>query len=271
MSEGIHYCGTAKKNHKGFFLAMLEKSMKEWPGGSNLVMKSTTRVPGDRPLMSIRFEYISQKVLGFIATEGSGSTVPDVPYLSHYPDNYSNVFIFPVLHLHLLGRYFSAYNETENHNRMQQYDIALDKYWVTQSGYFRLANTVALVTGITYLMLLLCHGVPDQSKDKKIPMRKYNYRTVYECFNITFLVDSGTLDLSSLPITIDDSPRPSKIFWYNSVPLPSAIYVTSGNSVSAFTTTSGQPQLFEPNSDDHDAHHTIMSDNYFHGRKKREY
>ena len=125
--------------------------------------------------------------------------------------------------------------------------------------------------GIIYLKLLLCHGVPDQSKDKKIPMRKYNYGTVYDCFNNNFLVDYSTLDLTPTPIPIDDSPRPNKISWYNSVPLPADIYVTSGNSVSAFTTPSGHPKRFEPDSDDHDANHTIMSENYFHVRKKRGY
>ena len=43
-------------------------------------MKSAPRVPSDRPLMSIRYKYISQKVLGFIAAEGGGSTEPIVPY-----------------------------------------------------------------------------------------------------------------------------------------------------------------------------------------------
>ena len=32
---------------------------------------------------------------------------------------------------------------------MRHYDIALEEYWVTQSGYFRLATTVALGMGIT--------------------------------------------------------------------------------------------------------------------------
>ena len=42
---------------------------------------------------------------------------------------------------------------------MHQYEIALDKYWVTQSGYFRLVTTVVLGMGITYGKLYLCHGL----------------------------------------------------------------------------------------------------------------
>ena len=37
--------------------------------------------------------------------------------------------------------------------------MLLDKYRVTQSGYFRLATTVALGMGITDGKLLYCHGV----------------------------------------------------------------------------------------------------------------
>ena len=101
-------------------------------------MKSTPRVPGDIPLMAIGYKYIYQKVLEFIAR--GGGTVPGVPYLSRYPDDYSNVSILPVLRPHLLGGYFSANNTIDNHDRMRQSGIALEKYWVTQSGNFILAN-----------------------------------------------------------------------------------------------------------------------------------
>ena len=89
------------------------------------------------------------KVLGFIATEGAGSTEPGDPYLSRFPHIYSNVSVFPVVHTHLPGKYFNACNAIYNHNRIRQSDISLEKYWVTQSGYFRLATTVALSMGIT--------------------------------------------------------------------------------------------------------------------------
>ena len=71
----------------------------------------------------------------------------------------------------------------DNHNRMRQSDTALDKYWVTQSSYFRLATTVELGMGITDVKLLYCHGVAEGNKDKKISTLEYNNRTVYYCFN----------------------------------------------------------------------------------------
>ena len=70
-------------------------------------------------------------VLGFILTEGAGSTEPGDPYLSCFPDIYSDVSVRPIVIPHLLGRYFNACNAIENQKRIRNYDIALDKYWVT--------------------------------------------------------------------------------------------------------------------------------------------
>ena len=56
MAEGVDYCRTEKTRHKGFCLATLERLIKEWPGGSYLVMKINPRVPGDIPLMNIGYK-----------------------------------------------------------------------------------------------------------------------------------------------------------------------------------------------------------------------
>ena len=93
-------------------------------------MKSATRVIGDIKYMTIGYNYISHKVLGFIAMEGGGSTEPGVPYLSSYPDNYSNVSICTVIFPNMIVRYFSACNAIENHNRIHNCELAIAKYWV---------------------------------------------------------------------------------------------------------------------------------------------
>ena len=169
-----------KTSHKGFCLATLENLMKYWPGGSYLVLKINIRAPGDRPLMAIGYDYNYRRVLGFIATEGAESTEPGDPYLSCFPDIYSNVSVTPVVCPRLLGRHFNEFNAIENHNMMQKSDLALNKYWITQSGYFRLATTVALGMGITYGKLLYCHGVSEGNVDRKISTLEYNNRTLYD-------------------------------------------------------------------------------------------
>ena len=46
-AAGVDYCGPVKTSHKVFCLTTLEKLIKDWPGGSYLVMKSTPRFPGE--------------------------------------------------------------------------------------------------------------------------------------------------------------------------------------------------------------------------------
>ena len=110
MDAGVDYCGPAKTIHKDFCLATLENLTKYWPGGSYLVMESTTRFTGGRPLLATGYKYNSRKILRSIDTEGAGSNEPGDPYLSRFPDIYSNVFVLPVVCPRLLGMYFNACN-----------------------------------------------------------------------------------------------------------------------------------------------------------------
>ena len=110
--------------------------MKRWSGGSHIFIRSASIVPGDNPLMVNGYKYRYNKLLGFIAKDGGVIIEPGVPYLYHYPKNISNVYIFPIIHNRVIGRYVSARNSIYKHNSMCQYYLALDKYWVTQSGYF---------------------------------------------------------------------------------------------------------------------------------------
>ena len=69
-------------------------------------MKITPRDTGGIPLLDISYKYNVSKVLGFIVTEWALITAPGVSYLSRLPDIYYNVYVRPVVHTHLLGRYF---------------------------------------------------------------------------------------------------------------------------------------------------------------------
>ena len=60
----------------------------------------------------------------------------------------------------------------DNKNRIRKSDLALNKYWATQGGYFRLTNTVELGMVITDENLLLCHVVSEKSKENTISMRE---------------------------------------------------------------------------------------------------
>ena len=51
---------------------------------------------------------------------------------------------------------------------MRQSDTGLEKDWVTQGGYFRLATTVVLGMGITDGKLLYWHVVSEENVDRNI-------------------------------------------------------------------------------------------------------
>ena len=96
MAEGVYCCRLVKTSRRGFCIATLEKLMKYWPGGLYLVLKIPPRVPGDRPLLDIGYKYNYSKILGFIATEWSGSTEPGNPYLSPFPEIFLIFLLFPL-------------------------------------------------------------------------------------------------------------------------------------------------------------------------------
>ena len=101
--------------------------MKDWPGGSYLVMKNNPIFPGGRKFLEIGYKYNSRKVLGFISAEGYGSTEPGDPYLSCFPDFFSNVSVRPVVCPRLIGGHFNECNAIDHHNIMRQSDLVLDK------------------------------------------------------------------------------------------------------------------------------------------------
>ena len=93
---GADLIGMVKTNNKGFCKDTIEKLTKYWPGGSYLVLRIKPMLPGDRPLIAIGCRYNTRKVLYFIFTDNAGSTNTGIPYLSKYPDQFTNVAICPV-------------------------------------------------------------------------------------------------------------------------------------------------------------------------------
>ena len=59
------------------------------------MLRSKPIVPGDRPLIAIGYKYNARKVLSLIVTDNAGSTNNGIPYLSKYPDQFTNVSIRP--------------------------------------------------------------------------------------------------------------------------------------------------------------------------------
>ena len=60
------------------------------------MLRSKSVVTRDMPLIAIGYKYNARKVLSFIVTDNAGSAKTGIPYLSKYPDQFTNVAIHPV-------------------------------------------------------------------------------------------------------------------------------------------------------------------------------
>ena len=127
-------------------------------------------VPGDRPLIDIGYKYNARKVLSFIVTDNAGSTKTGIPYLSKYPDQFTNVAIRPVARPLVMSKN-SDVNEVDSHSKSIHSDLELEKWWVTQCGWLRLCMTVAMGINITNCWKLFCCGVKREHHDKLIGIR----------------------------------------------------------------------------------------------------
>ena len=96
---------------------------KDWSGGSYLRLNKNSKVSGYRPLISIGYKYNACRVLYFITTADAGSTNSDIPYLSMYPEPFSNFSIFPVAHPLSMSKLFVSVNEVEPNNKSIQSDL----------------------------------------------------------------------------------------------------------------------------------------------------
>ena len=84
--------------------------------------------PGGRTLIAIGYKYNMRKVLSFIVTEDVWSTKAGIPYLSKYPEPFSNVSICPVARPLVMSKFFESINEVDSHNKSRRSDLALENF-----------------------------------------------------------------------------------------------------------------------------------------------
>ena len=96
----------------------------------------------DVDLVSVGYKYNKKAVLTFVFTKGAGKTTKGEPYSARFPDKFGNVCTRQVARPDIVSHYFRYSNVVDLHNQARQFDLALEKKWVTQNGYFRLYTTI---------------------------------------------------------------------------------------------------------------------------------
>ena len=123
----------------------LEREMKDMPGGTWVVLEGRAKKEG-LDLVTIGYKYNKKKVLVFLFNRGAGSTAPGEPYEARFPDAFGNVCIRHVARPIVVSRYFKYSNQVDLHNQARQFDLSLEKKWITQDGWFRLYTTILGMT-----------------------------------------------------------------------------------------------------------------------------
>ena len=123
--------------------------MKNYPGGTWIVLKGHAEKENE-DLIAIGYKYNKKTVLMFVCTVGAGSTAAGDPYEARFPDKFGNVCVRHVLRPRVISNFFKHSNVVDVHNQARQFELALEKKWVTHEAYFRLYTTYVafLVTNL---------------------------------------------------------------------------------------------------------------------------
>ena len=171
MDVGADIIGIVKTNLKVFCKDTIENITKDWPRGSYLMFKSNHMVPRGRPLISIGYKYNAWGGFSFIATADTRNIKAGIPYLYKYPYPFSIVAILPVFCSLLMSNFFGSFYEVDSQNKSSQYDLVLEKFWVTQCGWLWLCTIVAMVMTNTDFWQPIHYGVKRDHCDEFISIR----------------------------------------------------------------------------------------------------
>ena len=137
--------------------------MSDFPGGTQIVLEGRTEKEGV-DLVMMGYKYNKSKVLVFVMMKGVASTKAGKPYKAKFPNRFGNVCVFHVTRPMMVVTFFGKSNEIDSWNHLCQFELALEKKWVTQDGYFRLYTTMMGCTAAcTYKMHPLVFGSSPSS------------------------------------------------------------------------------------------------------------
>ena len=206
--RGHEYVGALKTNHALYPKEGIELIMKEWPSGSYTVWKC--QPPGkDYSIIGIGYKYNARKVLCFVATRNAGSTTPGKPYVARFNDAAGNVSERHVPRPDILSKYFGQSNVVDAHNQARQSCLALEKRWITQDPWFRIATTLFGMT-VTDCWKAYKYHVPAIAK-KTVTLVEFADRLAYDCiYNRLSTVSGGGQSLLSMvvDVTVDTAVEP---------------------------------------------------------------
>ena len=117
--------------------------MEDFPSGSHVLLKGKCE---GCVLYFLGYKYNCRKVLCFLCSENSGDFKEGLPYVARFHDTNGNMQNREVYRPSIISDYFGLSNKIDRHNHIRQSALSLEKYWVTQCPWFRIATTVIGMT-----------------------------------------------------------------------------------------------------------------------------
>jgi hypothetical protein len=166
-----------KQYHSLFPKEFIETALKDAPGGVHILLEGTTN--DEVPLVALGYRYSRNTILFFVLTKNGGSSKLGDPYHMKYTDTYGNICTRYVDRPQVISNFFAGSNVIDTHNQLRQDSLKLEKKWVTQNPWFRLATTlVGINVTDAYLLcnyhqVLNCSKRSDDDQEKKITIQRF--------------------------------------------------------------------------------------------------
>jgi len=113
----------------------LDETMTDFSGGTWLILEGKTEELGQ---IVVCIGYKLKKSTNICFNKRSGSSEAGNSYKVRFPDKYSILCVRHVACTEVISNYCKYSNKGDVHNQVWQFDIALEKKWVTPFPYFRL-------------------------------------------------------------------------------------------------------------------------------------
>jgi hypothetical protein len=140
----------------------IESELNDAPGGVHILLEGVTK--DEIPLVAMGYRYSLKTILFFVLTKNGGMMKPGDPYQMKYTDSFCNICTRNADRPQVLSNFFAGSNVIDMHNQLPQDLLRLEKSWITQSPWFRLAKTYVEICIMGAFLLCDYHCVINISK-----------------------------------------------------------------------------------------------------------
>lgn len=165
-----------KQNQALYPKDFITDALKDAPGGLFICLSGTS--PCGLPLIALGYRYSSKTILFFVMSADAGTTKLGLPYKMKYTDGFGNLCERNVDRPDVVSKFYEDSNVIDSHNHVRQFELALEKKWLTKDPFFRLTTTIIGMSVADAWRLASVHKMIDFSKknieeEKKLSIKKF--------------------------------------------------------------------------------------------------